>query len=156
MVFEFVIATLFFLAIVAYVITNMNNSVFMHSREHQMNMLEIKAWQVSEALVTREGVWTGGVPQEIGLAQDWPVLSDDKINDLDNWCGANMDEMLVMLDVDPLLNGVELEISRYTGPGEEMLLDCGNVPGGRPSAEITRFAVKSSDNNMLRVNVRYW
>jgi hypothetical protein len=154
-VFEFVIATLFFLAIVMYTITYMNNSVFMHSSEHRLDTLESRAWQISEGLVTGKGVWSGGVPQEIGLALDWPVLNETSISELDTWCGGNWDDFMGLLDVEPNLNNLALSIDKFTDPGETNLLECGSPPQGIPGAGVTRFAV-GEDGSVLKVGVWYW
>lgn len=155
LVFEFVIATLFFLAIVMYMITYTTSSVFAYTSSHEMNTLESRTWQISEAVLTRQGSWSGGVPQEIGLALDWPVLSNTRINDLDSWCGSNEQRFLELLDVDSRYNGARLEIVEFRDPGEFTLLQCGSVPYEKQSASITRFAA-SQVGTLLKVTVSYW
>ena len=162
LVFEFVIATLFFLVIVIYTITYLNTTVFAFSDNHYSSMLENNAWQVSEVLVTREGVWTGTAPnmnpEELGLAEDWPVLSEDKIESLNTWCMApGIEEGLAeLLDVNPEIHGTAIEIFENTAAGELNILTCGTQPGRVPHAMITRFGVKDTNGNLLKIMVWYW
>ena len=155
LVFEFVIATMFFLAIVMYMISYTTSSVFAHTNAHDVNTLESRAWQLSEAVLTRQGSWSGGVPQEIGLALEWPVLSSSRISSLDSWCSSNPQRFLELLDVDYRYNGASLEIVEFTDPGESTLLRCGTPPENMQSASITRFAA-SEGGNLLKVTVSYW
>jgi hypothetical protein len=161
LVFEFVISTLFFLAIVMYTINYLNTMVFLYSGDHHTNRLESKAWQISEVLARSQGSWSGSgqsmTPRAIGLAEGWPVLSEDKIASLGSWCPANMEAMMTLLDVDPQTRGVALEVNKSLGSGgESNLLVCGRVPGGIQNARATRFGVSDADLEMLRVSVWYW
>ena len=161
LVFEFVVATLFFLAIVMYTISYLNTTVFAFSESHYSSMLENNAWQVSEALVTGKGVWSDDdppnmIPEELGIAQDWPILNNSKITSLDNWCVGRLGEMAALLDVDPEFHGISIEIYRKTPTGEENILDCGSPPTRIPNAMVTRFGVRDTDNNLLKVMVWYW
>jgi hypothetical protein len=160
-VFEFVIATLFFLAIIIYTINYLNSTVFLFSGEYRTNSLESRAWQVSEILVRSPGQWSGlspnMVPSEMGLAEDWPLLSEDKIESLDNWCQANMDEMMLLLDVDPRYHGIRLEVNKTLDVGEMTILECGSPPRGIQSAKVTRFGIGDGVNRrLLKVRVWYW
>jgi hypothetical protein len=160
LIFEFVIATLFFLAIVMYTISYINTTVFAFSENHYSSMLENNAWQVSETLVTGKGVWSGTdpnmVPEELGLAEDWPVLNNSKIDSLDNWCGTRLSEMATLLDVDPEFHGISIKIYRKTAAGEENIADCGSLPTRIPNALVTRFGVRDTDSSLLKVMVWYW
>ncbi len=156
MVFEFIIATLFFLAIVMYTINYLNSAVYSHSGAYRTNIYESKVWRVSEVLVRNPGVWSGGAPDEIGLAEEWPRLNETKINDLNASCSSDMDGVLELLDIDFLYNGIKLEIEKYTGAGETNMLSCGSLPPGKPNSKITRFGVSDTDDRLLKVNVWYW
>ncbi len=158
-VFEFIIATLFFLAIVMYVISFMNTNVNMYAREHGLGVLESRAWQASEALVRTEGNWSGSspnmIPEEPGLAQDWPVLDTGKLLSMDNFCSSGYEGFLRAMDVDPEYHGMSLVVDRFDDPGETRLVDCGTPPQGRPYAEVKRAAV-SDTGKLLRIRVGYW
>ena len=158
LVFEFVIATLFFLAIVMYTISYLNTTVFAFSENHYSSMLENKAWQISETLVTGRGIWSGSpmVPEELGLAEDWPVLNSSKMDRLNTWCGTRLSEMAALLDVDPEFHGTSIEIYRKTTTGEENVLRCGSLPTRIPNAMVTRFGVRDTDSSLLKVMVWYW
>jgi hypothetical protein len=160
LIFEFVIATLFFLAIVMYTMNYLNLTVFSYSESHYNSMLHNNAWQASEALVTGKGVWSGAspnmVPQELGIAESWPVLSFGKIASLDNWCQVRLDEMAALLDVDPELHGASVKIYRKTAAGENVIAECGSVPSRLPHSEVTRFGVLDTDSSLVKVVLWYW
>ena len=160
LIFEFVIATLFFLAIVMYTISYLNTTVFAFSENHYSSMLENNAWQASEALVTGRGVWSGSapnmVPEELGIAEDWPVLNSSKMESLDNWCTGRLGEMAALLDVNPEFHGTSIKIYRKTPTGEELVVGCGNPPTRLPHALVTRFGVRDTDSSLLKVMVWYW
>jgi hypothetical protein len=155
MVFEFIIATLFFLAIVMYTINYINITASGYSDDHYRNMIESNVWQVSEVLVRSPGVWNSGVPETVGLAEEWPVLDEQKIADLDTWCPGNQEVLFRLLDVDPEFNGIKLYVTKL-GPSEETLLDCGWLPTTTERAVISRYGVSNLDGSVLRINVTYW
>jgi hypothetical protein len=160
LVFEFIVATLFFLAIIMYTINYLSSTVFLYSSDHYTNTLESKAWQVSEMLVRSQGNWFGSgetmTPLAIGLAGDWPELSEDKILSLDNWCPANTKGMMGLLNVDSHIHGMGLEVKKLVSGSEVTLLECGGLPSGIQNAKVTRFGVSDVDKNLLKVDVWYW
>ncbi len=160
LVFEFVVATLFFLAIIMYTINYLNSTVFLYSSDHYTNTLESKAWQVSEMLVRSQGDWSGippnMVPSAIGFAEEWPKLSEDKIKSLDNWCPANMEEMTGLLNVDSRIHGIRLEINKSVSGSEVTLLECGSLASGIQNARATRFGISDVDQKLLKIGVWYW
>jgi hypothetical protein len=156
LVFEFIIATMFFLAIVIYTISYMNGTVFDYSAEHTTSVYETRAWQASEVLVRSPGVWTGGVPSSIGFAASWPVLDETKIADLNTWCTGNEEAVYRLLDVDPVYHGLKIEVYEDLPGGEFQLLDCGRKPDIVTKAGVTRFAVGDAGRNILRLVVWFW
>ena len=98
------------------------------------------------------------VPQAIGLAEDWPLLSQDRIDSLQNWCGlvGNDKVMYGMLDVDSDTRGLGIGIWKRFSSGEVKILDCGRVPAQVEKVKITRFAVSDVDSWILRIEVWSW
>ncbi len=158
LIFEFVIATLFFLAIVMYTISYLNITVFAFSESHQNSMIRNNAWQISELLVKGQGVWSGSPlePMELGIAESWPVMNHTRITALDAWCGTRLGEMAALLDVDPEIHGTSIKVYRKTASGEESLADCGSPPNSRPNTMVTRFGVLDTDSSLVRIVVWYW
>jgi hypothetical protein len=156
LVFEFVIAAMFFLGIIMYTINYLNSTVFLYSSDYYVNTLESKAWQASEVLVRNEGVWSGSppsmVPSVMGLAEDWPVLNESKIQGLNQFCVNYRSDVMRLLDINPELHGIRLEINESGGSS---LLECGSLPRGIQSAMVSRFGVSES-GNLLKVRVWYW
>jgi hypothetical protein len=158
LVFEFVVAALFFLAIIIYTINYLNSTVFLYTSDYYENSLESKAWQVSEILVRIKGEWTGDppmVPNVIGLAEDWPVLDESKIDGLNWYCSNYRDDTMQLLNIDPNIHGARLEINKTVSGGEVSLLVCGKLPRGIQNAKISRFGI-SEDGSLLKVLVWYW
>lgn len=157
LVFEFVIATLFFLAIILYAVNHINTTVFRYSGEHQSSISESRAWQISELLVRSPGIWNAGYPDSLGLAEKWPRLSESKISDLNTLCSSDMDYVLGLLDIDPDFNGIKIEIKKYDGSGESLVMECGRLPKGIPNSKATRLAVtEEPSDDILKISVWYW
>lgn len=160
LVFEFVIATLFFLGIVMYTINVLNNTVGTYSGDHRDSILESRAWQVSEALTRSPGAWRmsglGLVPDSLGLADEWPVMDEAKIAGLSKMCTTDMDRVVSLLDADPRYNDIAVRIHKFSGSGESTMLDCGNIPAEVPYSMITRFGVSDLDGMLLKTEVWYY
>jgi len=157
LVFEFIVATLFFLAIIMYTINYLNSTVFLYSSDHHINILESKAWQISEVLVRSQGDWSGSPPLALGLANEWPELDEDKISDLETLCQSSMNDVIRLLNVDSQMHWIALEVNKSLGSGGETnLLECGSLPSGIQNARVTRFGISDMDQKLLKVTVWYW
>jgi len=155
MMFEFIVATVIFLAVVMYTINYLSSSVSAVSGDFRSNSMHIKAIQLTELLVKNGGVWDSGTPDVVGLASDsgWPVLSSKKINDLQAYCGT--EEGYNELAQDKLGFGVK-NYMKINIRGESSLLDCGpEVPEGTSAANARRFALSES-GDVLLVDVWLW
>ena len=148
-VFEFTIATIFFIAIVFYVINYMNSGVYGMSVLFNRNIMENKAVAASELLVKNKGVWTGSLPVSIGLADKWLVLNETKIQYLQSYCNSEYEHVLKKLGIKPY----RAEIKIYNGSA--YVLDCGKIIKNVTSAEVKRFVV-SDKNTPLVLTVRVW
>jgi hypothetical protein len=160
LVFEFVVAALFFLAIIIYTINYLNSTVFLYTSDYYENSLESKAWQISEILVRNEGIWAGSnenqmTPSVIGLAENWPVLNESKINSLNWYCSNFKDDTMWLLNIDPNNHGAVLEINKSISGTDIPMLVCGDLPRGIQNAKLSRFGI-SEDGNLLKVRVWYW
>lgn len=159
LVFEFVLATLFFLAIVVYTINYLNTTVYLFSMDHYSDSLESKAWQVSELIARSGGNWSGfppGPPVAIGISDEWPLLNVSKISFLQQYCAIDRSGMMRLLDLDIDYHGIRIEINKTSSGGESNLLDCGFLSEGTQAAKVTRLGVSDIDGSLLRLNVWYW
>jgi len=156
LVFEFLIAAVFFFYIVFYVINYLNTTALVFENDFYMNSLEFKALQTSELLLHSKGTWNGTVPKALGLVEDWPVLSSTKIQNMNAYCNSNYTDLLEKLDVNSSLgHGIKIEINK----SDVNLLECGYLPEGTGwrfvSANIERFALSDSDE-VLTLSVWAW
>lgn len=159
LVFEFMIAAVFFFYIVFYVLNYLNTAAGVFSDDFYTNSLEFKALESSEILLHSEGTWNGNVPETLGLAVEWPVLNRTKIIKFDAYCGddpvndpANYQKILGKLDINYSRgHGMLL----YINTSSENLLECGLLPDGFLSANIQRFALSDQDE-LLTINMWVW
>jgi len=157
LVFEFVVATLLFLAIVMYTINIINTTALQYSDGNSLEMIDNRAWEISEMLVRSDGIWGTTPPRAIGIAEQWPILSEEKITSLSGNCTTNFDDVLRLMNIHPdSARGMSIEVWRFSDPGESMIMKCGNTPGNFNSAAITRFGVSDTDGSLLKVKVFYW
>jgi len=153
MVFEFIVATVFFLAIIMYVISHLNLTVSVYGNEYHTNSLESKAIEISEMLVKNPGVWNNQIPLSPGLALEWPVLNQTKIMWLCLYCNTNYEELAKTMNIDSAVHGFQIEITEDGNP--LTLLGCGQLARGIINAEVERIALSES-GNLLRVTVWTW
>jgi len=151
MVFEFVLATILFFGIIFYVLNYMNMDIATFSKDFYEGTLESKVVQVSELVVGNKGVWEDGKPSVIGLAEEWPVLSYAKIQDLNSLCASNYEEVRQMFDVGH--HKIKIQINESGNPTP--LLDCGNFHTESSRASIIRYAL-SEHGSVLSVGVWIW
>lgn len=153
MVFEFLVACIFFFGIVLYVIMYMNTTVAVFTSEFVANSMEEKALGVSELLVHHRGLWHNQEPVYIGLELDWPVMNRSKIEWLDVYCASDYDELkglLGMREFRVRIGITELVTSPTT------ILQCGpDIPPGFPSTTVNRYAL-DEDGDVLKVSVWVW
>ncbi len=151
MAFEFIIAVVLILAIVFYIINYLNTGVFVFSREAQLNDLESKAVQASNLLLYNPGVWASGQPKQLGLELSWPVLNSTKLNDLQNYCNTNYDDLLEKLD----LSGKKTRIIVDETTGQNIVLCGPDLPRAVLNVNVKRFALSES-NRPLILNLWVW
>ncbi len=152
LVFEFIIAAIFFFYIVFYVISYLNTTAAVFANDFYINSLEFKALQTSETLLHNEGIWNGSEPIVMGLAVDWPVLNATKIQYMETYCSANYETVLNKLDINSSRgHGVRIEVNNTIGN----LMDCGFLPDGFVNARIDRFAL-SDGGEYLTMIVWVW
>ncbi len=150
MVFEFIVAAVFFLAIIMYVINQLNFAVSLYGNEYMMNTLESRAIEISEILVKNPGVWDNQSPVSPGLAVEWPFLNLTRIGWMDSYCNDNYTDLGKMMGVGPELHGFRIAI---TDGGN--IMECGQLARGRINAVVERIALSES-GSLLRVTVWTW
>jgi hypothetical protein len=151
MVFEFMVAAVFFLAIIMYVINQLNTTVYLYGNEYRMNTLESRAMEISEILVKNPGVWDNQTPISPGLAVEWPVLNQTRIGWMDSYCRTNYTELAKTMGVGPDLYGFRIEVAEDEGN----LMECGQLARGRINAMVERV-VLSESGELLSVVVWTW
>lgn len=154
LVFEFVIAAIFFFYIVFYVINYLNTAAGVFSNDFYVNSLEFKALETSELLLHNKGTWNGNVPETLGLAVEWPVINSTKIGYLDGYCASNQNYQTILRKLD-------INYSRghgmlmYINTSSTNLMECGLLPEGFVNANIERFALSDQDE-LLTMSIWIW
>jgi hypothetical protein len=156
LVFEFVVATLFFLAIVMYTLNYLSSTVFLYANDYNMNTMESKVWQVSEVLVREQGDWSGSPPAFLGLANQWPEMNETKIWDFGTFCLNDELGVMDLLNVDHSVHGIKIEINKTVSGVDQNMIECGVLPRGLPNTKITRYGISELDGNLVKVRVWYW
>jgi hypothetical protein len=147
-VFEFIIAGVFFFAIVLYSINYLNINVSDFKADFHQNVLQAKAVQASEILMNDKA--------SMGLV-DGIVFNDTKIQNFNSmYCDSG--------SYDSLVEDFHLYDIRSYGvfpkdinifvliPTSGMILDCGMpIPRGVEKAEITRFGLHKGEAAVLGV-----
>jgi hypothetical protein len=101
--------------------------------------------------VRTPGVWSGGEPVQIGLAQEWPVLDSAKVSGLGDYCASNYIDVLEKLDAGD--NRIRIAVSEASGI---LLMSCGpDAPATALKTSVRRFALSDS-NSMVMVGVWLW
>ena len=151
---EFVIATMFFFAVILYVLSFLNSTVWTFDRDHYNNFLQSRSAQISEILVTTPGVWESGSPKSAGVADEWPVLNSTKISWLNDSCFSDYANLMRTFDIDPGRHYVDIDIMEEGNP--EDLVQCErSSPEGIELATTRRTAV-SDTGKILIVEVAFW
>lgn len=156
MIFEFIVAAMLFFAIIFYVINYMSGSVNTASAGLQSEIMESKVVQISEILVRTEGDWEDGLgsPGLVG-EQGWPVLSNEKILWLGEYCTPRTPNYKILKDRLGLMEGAfgrTYELSIKISNSTEVILECGRIREELSQTSIKRFAV-SEDRELLSVDV---
>lgn len=154
LVFEFVVAAIFFFYIVFYVINYLNTTAMVFSSDFYTNSLEFKSIEISELLLHNRGVWNGTVPEMLGLVDRWPVLNSTKIQYMDSYCSSpiNYENMLRKFDINSSTgHGMKIELNDTNGN----IMLCGYLPDGFINAKTERFAI-SDAGKYLTMTVWAW
>ena len=159
MIFEFLVASVIFFAVIFYLINYLGVAVNTFSGNFYSDNLQNKALQISEFLV-RFNLSEGG----------WPVLSSARMNSFRNDYGcsapdpckaAGYGDLLLALDLDEksgMIEGLNYNVNitiNDTSTGN-FVLDCGcSVPENVGTGEVRRFALDES-GDILILDVRIW
>ena len=153
-VLEFIIAAVFFFAIILYALSYLNNTVWAFDKDHYSNFLDSRSTQISEILLTSKGVWDSDVPKALGLAVEWPVLNSTKISWLNKSCHSDYQNLMRKLDIDPNRHSVDINIVEEGNPAE--LVQCERVAPERTDLARTRRTAISDTGNILKIEVVFW
>ena len=162
MIFEFIIAAVVFFGIIFYVITYLNMQTSIYSGDYYENELENKAVQISELLVHNPGTWLAlpnGPVHVIGLADEWPVLNDDKMRNLGLLCNENYDYFLDLLDTElstPYGNRLMKVMINITNIDTgQQLMGCGYEPENTTVVKVNRYGITKT-GNIVKIVVGVW
>ena len=140
LVFEFVIAALFFFITIVYVMNLISGSVGSSRESFFSQYLESKAAMATEVLLNSH---------ENGIVREWPVLDTGRMNSLNMLC-STPDGYIQVLDRLELIESASVAGNRNLAlnvrdvDGVEYV-DCGRRPvEGFPQATITRFGLLPS------------
>ena len=155
LVFEFVVATMLFIVIVFFVMLTLNNTVSSFTGGYYRNHISEEAMRVSEQLVNSPGVWVSGEPRLLGLAIEWPTLSDEKIGFLKSYCNSaqNRAKLAGLLGLESRgdAQGVRLVLSNAS----EVIIDCSTGVSYLEQAYVERFAY-TKESGLIKLGVYVW
>jgi hypothetical protein len=153
-VLEFIIASVFFFAIIFYTLSYLNITVWTFDKDHYSNFLDSRSVQISEILITTSGVWESGVPKSAGLVGEYPVLDSTKISWLNNSCNLDYQNLMRILDIDPDLHSVDIDIMEEGNPAG--LVQCSKTPPDGAEFATTRRTAISDSGKILKLEVTFW
>jgi hypothetical protein len=153
-VLEFIVAALFFFAIIFYTLNYLNVAVWTFDRDHHANLLDSRSTQISEILVTSSGVWDSETPKSLGVAEEWPVLNKTKISWLNKSCYSDYNGLLRVLGIDPDANSLDIDIIEEGNPTG--LVQCEKSPPDGVQSASTRRTAISDSGSMLKIEVVFW
>lgn len=150
LVFEFIIAAVVFIGIIVFVLNLLNSNVALFTEDYFSQALESKAVAASEAVLKTNGT--------VGLAKEWPVLSDQALSGFAANCTTDWSEMLKQLDLDakPSFGTYDMRLEVRTLPAQTLLLECApgsQVPSGVPVATVKRYALTEAGGS---VRATFW
>ncbi len=155
LVFEFIVATVLFIAIIFFVIATLNGTISSFTSNYYRNHINEEAMRVSELLVNSRGIWAGGIPILIGLAAEWPVLNDTEIEFMSDYCGfaGNRSDIVNRLGLESrgFAEGFRLVISNSSN----VVVDCSTGASYLEQAYAERFAY-SNESGLVKMGVYVW
>jgi hypothetical protein len=159
LVFEFVVAMVFFLGIVVFIVNFLTSTMYTYSADSFSGEMKSKASQIAEVLLLSKGNWSKGEPVSVGLAEEWPVLNSSKIMWLQRYCEYpdNYTSLVKSFWIDPKNVSVKIIIDENVLGNTVTVLECPIWLG--PSkvrlAETKRYAVLAN-KNMATAYVYVW
>jgi len=157
MVFEFIIAAVLFLAVVVYTFNYMSSAVSTFSSGAFTNSLHVKGMQASELILRSKGSWSGGVPDALGVAEEWPMLSPQYLQNLEDYCEDNYDDGGGLLEKlgfsGPRKTFIKIIVKDHEGGIVCQCAPDSDMPEGSIVAHVRRFAVSEQ---MLPLSIDVW
>lgn len=139
-IFEFIVAAILFFGVVFYVITFLSTTVSDYSMESKLNNMESEAFSLSEYMVN------------IRLADEWPVMSYDKLQQFNQSCNNDYMGMMSELGI-----GVNRDMKVKVTENNRTIVDCSalvKIPDVE-RAEVKRYAL-SQNESIMTVTVTIW
>ncbi len=143
-VFEFIIASVFFLGLVFYVLSYIDVNALAFGNDAAQNDLESKAFRIAETLVS-------------GLqASRFPLLDAEKLAQLQNECPPGDTSLLPRFDlISRRFGSYHLQITAFVGT--ERILNCGQeAPPGVKSATVRRAGLLTTTGFVTVLAVTVW
>ena len=154
LIFEFIVAALFFFFIMIYVINYLNTNVDTFATASYQGSLQANANRIAELLVHSQGDWAALPGAAVGLEKSWQVLDSYKIGRLQELCDTDYASLLDKLDLGSKPFGTYKTRIRVYNATQDVLL-CGPTPSGEFIGEAKRVAL--SDNaSYLWAEVSVW
>lgn len=158
MIFEFIIAIVIFFTIVFYIINVLNVNIESFSSRSRHDVLQTKALEISELLVSNKGIWNGSIPIVLGLVKNRSVLDSKKIIDFNTTCNMDYNKLKGMLGLkervyEDLEKGYEIRVTIYKN--QSKIVECGPFKPPKDKAYIKRFAL-SENGDLLTIVVEIW
>ena len=173
MIFEFSVAALLFFGIMFFVITYLNQNVRSFSSDAYREVLQSKAFLISEMILRYPGDWEDPYDPVVGFEKDWPVMDTVNMTRFQNYCnwgGDGVDSGYnnlrkafgiseKMYDFDTgtnrQFNVTITNIEKLEGDPDRVIVNCGAQPAGMQRALISRVAVNEA-GELLSIKVNVW
>ena len=145
-VFEFIIASVFFLGLVFYVLSYIDVNALAFGNDAAQNDLESKAFRIAETLVSPSGL----------QASRFPLLDAAKLAQLQDDCPPGDSSLLPRFDlVSRRFGSYHLQILAFVGT--ERILNCGQeAPPGVKSATARRAGLLTNTGVVTVLAVTVW
>lgn len=147
MVFEFLIAAVIFIGIIIFILNILNTNVALFAGDYFVYNMENKVIAASEALVKTMG--------GVGLAKEWPVLDQARIDAFPNCGTLEVLEGLNLINKPGFGQPYDVRIVINESETSAPLLECGSdAPEGVTTAIIKRFGILNGE--VVEITVWVW
>lgn len=151
LIFEFVIAAFILFGIILFTINNLSDYMGLYHTNYQSNFLENRAMQISDILMN---------DPVNGIVDEWPVLSEAKMDSFNSTCNGDYINMLVnfsMIEDLPYPSLHHMHVLVNSTDGQEFV-NCGREPPTNiTTATVTRFGMVPPPTDKIAImEIRVW